>query len=64
MLELRAEVGEVRKERVVWVNLDRGPQVRTDGLVKLRLVDEEEGLVRVDESVREENCPRLLSERV
>ena len=63
LLELRAEVGEVREERVVWVNLDLGPQVRADGLVELGLVDEEEGLVRVDECVCEEHYGQHIVRR-
>ena len=54
--ELGAKVGEVRKEFVVRVGVDLGAEVLDDGLVELGLVDEQEGLVPIDEPVREEHC--------
>ena len=54
--ELGAEVGEVRKEFVVWVDIDLRAEVLEDGLVELGLVDKQEGLVPVNQSVGEEYC--------
>ena len=59
--EFRAEVGEVREERVVRVDFDLRAEMCSDGVVKLGLVDEEKGFVAVDEAVREEYCQRQRS---
>ena len=52
--EFRAEVGEVREERVVRVDFDLRAEMCSDSVVKLGLVDEEEGFVAINEAVREE----------
>ena len=56
LCELGAEVGEVREELVVRVDFNLRAEVLEDGLVELGLVDKQEGLVPVNQSVREEHC--------
>ena len=59
--EFRAEVGEVREERIVRVDFDLRAEMCSDGVVKLGFVDEEEGYVAINEAVREEYCQRQRS---
>ena len=54
--EFRAEVGEVREERVVRVDFDLRAEMCSDGVVKLGLIDKEKGFVAINETVREEYC--------